>query len=153
MPKIYRRRYIPEETIHLAEDEILLNQPNLLITRWKSLKPRSDFATGTSAYYIDRNFKISKFFDAEGRLCYYYCDIIKTISEEGGNTLIFCDLLVDLMIFPDYTMRVLDLHELREAHEAGRIEMSDVFLAIDSLDSLLQAVYSGEFAELVKVLE
>ena len=153
MPKIYRRRYIPNETVHLADDEITLCRPDLLITRWKCLKPRDDFASGISAHYINRNFKISKFLKADGSLHYYYCDIIKTISENGGEDLIFCDLLADLIVHVDESVEVLDLCDLRRAYDDGLIEIDDVFTAIEALDDLMQSIRSGEFAELIKALE
>ena len=153
MPKIYRRRYIPNETIHLADDEIITHEPNFLITRWKCLKPRDDFASGLSAYYINRNFKISKFFKEDGSFRFYYCDIIKTIADDSDGSLIFCDLLIDLVVFPDYTTKVLDLHELRPVYDDGLIDINDVFMAIDALDDLLQTVHTGEFSELIRCLE
>jgi len=148
---IYRRRLIPDELIHLDSDEIIEYKPPLLITRWKSIKPRKDFATGISAYYINRNFKISKFFRHDGSFSYYYCDIIKT--DMDGENFTFTDLLVDVVIYPDGSYRVLDLRELREAHDIGLLTIDDVFFAIEILDNLLKTLQNGEFAQLAQVLE
>ena len=59
--KLYRRRYIPNELTHLKDDRILQYDPGkLLITEWKTLKPRKDFARGVSAFFLDRGIKVSK---------------------------------------------------------------------------------------------
>jgi len=148
---IYRKRYIPDENIPLINDEILHQDQNLLITRWKCLKPRDDFASGLSAYYINRNFKISKFLKTDGSLHYYYCDIIKTISADNGD-LVFCDLLIDLIVHTDESVEVLDLPDLRKAYDGGLISADDVFMAIEALDELMRTIRDGEFKDLIAAL-
>ena len=49
--KLYRRRFIPDELTFLADDEILRLDDEMLVTRWKSLHPRTDFAGGVSVFF------------------------------------------------------------------------------------------------------
>ena len=60
--KLYRKRYIPNESILLKDDNILFADDKLIITSWKTLKPRKDISYGYSAYFIDKGFKVSKMF-------------------------------------------------------------------------------------------
>ena len=41
--KLYRRRFIPEETVFLKDDIIEKADGDIIITRWKTLKPRKEF--------------------------------------------------------------------------------------------------------------
>ena len=73
--RLYRKRFIPDELLHLKDDKILYMDDELLITSWNTLKPRADMATGISAYYRKEGFKISRLADAHGTLTRWYCDI------------------------------------------------------------------------------
>ena len=77
-PVLFRKRIIPDECICLKNDEILYFSPeeHILITRWHALKPREDLHHGYSCYFYDLGFKVSKFYQKDGSLLYWYCDII-----------------------------------------------------------------------------
>lgn len=81
------------------------------MTKWNILKPRKDIDHGISVYYMKEGFKISKVFDAADRLVYWYCDIIETEYRPNENTYIFHDLLIDVLIYPDKHVEVVDLDE------------------------------------------
>ena len=106
---LYRRRFIPNEIKLLKDDKILHFDDTIIITSWSTLKPRSDFASGISAYYRKEGFKISRHYGADGTFTRWYCDIIEETQTEDG--LVFSDLLIDVVIFPDGTVRVVDLDE------------------------------------------
>ena len=95
---LYRRRYMPDETVELKDDLILYRDDNILVTKWNILKPRKDIDHGISVYYMKDGFKISKVFDANDKLVYWYCDIIETEYRPEENTYIFHDLLIDVLI-------------------------------------------------------
>ncbi|MCL2573356.1 MAG: DUF402 domain-containing protein [Defluviitaleaceae bacterium] len=149
--KIYRKRYLPEELLWLKDDEILLADDEKIITAWRSIKPRPDFSHGISCYFLHKNYKISKFFDSNGRMIYYYCDIVK--AEVDGDKYIFCDLLVDVVVFSDGSVKVLDTDELAEAFEKGEVSGVDVTIALKALNSLLKIVYNGNLAKEAEVLD
>ena len=144
--KLYRRRFIPDELKLLADDKILFYDDNLIITSWNTLKPRSDFASGISAYYRKEGFKISRHYGADGTFTRWYCDIIA--ESETTDGLIFSDLLIDVVIFPDGTVRVVDLDEAADALEQGLITADMLAGALRSTNRLLTYIHQGRFTEL-----
>jgi predicted RNA-binding protein associated with RNAse of E/G family len=144
-PTLFRRRFIPEELVHLKDDIILVMEQDLIITKWNTLRPRKDIARGISAYYLDKGFKISKIFDSQNRLVYWYCDIIQAKKDDQKNTVIIEDLLVDLILYDDGSMRILDLDELADAVEQKLITQAEANFALRRLHALLQILYSGQF--------
>lgn len=143
---IYRKRLIPNECIPLKNDIILYADDSILITKWNTLKPRSDFHHGYSCYYLKEGCKVSRFYKEDGSLLYWYCDII-THTVENENNLIITDLLADVIIYPDDFVQVLDLDELCDAKEKGLITENQFFLSIKQLGCLLDTIYSGHLEE------
>ncbi len=150
MPNIYRKRYIPDEIVHLKDDEIMLIDEDKIVTKWNVLHPRKDFSKGYSCYFIKDGYKISKFMDDNNNLVYYYCDIIDTIYEPSENKYIFCDLLADVIIYPDGKVKVVDIEEISDALDKGLIDCAMAKKALRNLGKLLDIVYSGNAIALVK---
>ena len=147
---LYRRRLIPEECVRLKDDIILLNEPGLLVTSWKALKPRPDLSHGFSCYYLDEGYKISRFYAADNTLLYHYCDIISASYDSAD---IVTDLLADVIIYPDGFVKVVDLEEMADALEAGVLDIPLLRSALRSLNRLLQAIYAGKLPELSRPME
>ena len=40
---LYRKRFIPMETILLKDDNIVFQNEDVIVTKWNALKPREDF--------------------------------------------------------------------------------------------------------------
>ena len=148
--KLYRRRFIPNELKLLTDDKILHIDDNLIITSWTTLKPRSDFASGISAYYRKEGFKISRHYGADGTFTRWYCDIVT--ESQTGNEITFSDLLIDVVIFPDGTVRVVDLDEAADALEQKLITSDLLMQALRSTDKLLSYIHQGKFSELTKCM-
>lgn len=144
--QLYRKRFIPDELKLLADDKILYLDNDVIITSWSTLKPRSDFASGISAYYRKEGFKISRHYGADGTFTRWYCDIIAESPAPDG--LIFSDLLIDVVIFPDGTVRVVDLDEAADALEQGLITAEMLTRALRSTNKLLTCIHQGRFSEL-----
>ena len=147
-PMLYRRRFIPDELIPLKDDIIVTMEPDFILTKWKTLHPRKDIARGISAFYIDKGFKISKIFNKQNQVVYWYCDIIQAKKDTEKNTVTIEDLLLDVILFEDGTMRIMDLDELADALEQKLITKEEVTYALRTLDTLLQIIYKGKFAAL-----
>jgi predicted RNA-binding protein associated with RNAse of E/G family len=143
-PLLYRRRYIPNELIYLKDDIILLNEDDLIITKWVTLHPHKDIASGISAFYIDKGYKISKIYDKNNHVVYWYCDIIQTKKDPNKNTVIFEDLLIDVILYEDGTIHILDLDELSDALDSQLITQAEATYALRTLDSLLHLIYQGD---------
>ena len=142
---LFRRRFIPDENIELKDDMILALEPNLIITSWNVLKPRRDISRGVSAYFIDKGIKVSKVFDNAGQMVYWYCDIIETHYDEKENTYTFNDLLIDVVVYPDGQVEVLDMDEFADAMEQGILSVGTIAHAMRATDDLLHTIYAGEF--------
>lgn len=143
---LYRKRFVPMETVLLKDDRILFLDEDRLLTSWKALKPRHDIASGISVYYRKQGFKISRIADAAGQLVYWYCDIIE--ESRNGDALIYTDLLIDIVIYPDGSLRVLDLKEAADALADGLITQDMLTTALAAADRLLSLIYAGEFQKL-----
>ncbi|MDF2541936.1 MAG: hypothetical protein K0S47_1654 [Herbinix sp.] len=147
---IYRRRFIPEELVHLKDDIIIKHDNNLMITMWSALHPRKDIAKGVSAYYMDLGIKVSKVYNSLGDIVYWYCDIIHTKKlPDDQNTIVFEDLLVDVILYENGSIKVMDLDELAEAFDQKKITESTIKDALRTLDTLLRIIYQGKFGILM----
>lgn len=153
MAEIYRKRLIPDECVHLKSDQILLQSETRLLTSWDTLRPKSEFARGLSLYLIDKGWKISKFYDAENQFVYWYCDIIKTDYTKETDTYVFTDLLADVIIEPDNTVRIVDLDEFEPAFEKGLIDARDILMSLRQLNELLEVIYGGHFSDYIAEIE
>lgn len=147
---LYRKRFIPNEVKPLKDDNILYLDDTIIITSWTTLKPRTDFASGISVYYRKEGFKISRHYDTNGNFTRWYCDIILESGAEDG--LLFSDLLIDVVIFPDGSVQVIDLDEAADALEQGLITSDMLTYALRSVNLLLSYIYQGRFSELTDCL-
>lgn len=152
-PQLYRKRYYPEETIYLKDDKILSLTENIIITSWNTLKPRKDFSHGYSAYFLNEGFKVSKILDSNNQLVYWYCDIIRTQYNAVENSYIFEDLLADVLVYENGTVKVVDLDEISDLIDQDKITKETVSLALRTLDKLLNLIYTNQFYKLQEIIE
>jgi protein associated with RNAse G/E len=145
MVQLFRKRYIPNETVHLKDDEIVFQSEEMIITKWKTLKPRADISYGISAYFVNDGYKVSKMFNSSNQVVYWYCDIINTVKDADHESIIFEDLLVDVLVYENGLVKVLDLAELAEAFDMNLIAAETVSTALRSLDKLLEIIYTNQF--------
>ena len=151
--KLYRKRIITEECILLKDDEVLYHDSEVIITKWNTIHPKKTLHHGYSCYFLERGFKVSKFYDHDGNLISWYCDIISYSYEEEDNAYTFTDLLVDVIVYPDGFVRVVDLDELADAARDGLISAEQMQLALRRTDKLLSVIYKGAFGKLQKYIE
>lgn len=144
-PIIFRKRFIPLETVDISSDELLYRDSELLITAWKPIRERSDFAGGISFTFLKEGYKISRFLDGTGRFLYWYCDIVDVEYDQILDRYLINDLLLDMKLMSDGKLVILDSDELAEALESGLITAEQAGMALRRLDKLLKMVYSGNF--------
>lgn len=144
-PTILRKRYIPDEIVDISGDELLHRSEELLVTRWIPIKPRADFSSGISYIFLKNSFKISRFLGADKELLYWYCDILDIRYDQEKDTYLLADLLVDMKVYPDGRVVVLDLDELAEALQKELISVEQTCRALATLDQLLKMAYGGQF--------
>lgn len=150
--QLYRKRLFPDEIIHLKDDKILLQSDNLIITKWVTLKKRDDIDHGISAYFMREGYKVSKVYDKNNHLVYWYCDIIETLFRPQDLSYIFTDLLIDVLVYEDGQVRVVDLGEAGDMLELGKLDLKSASKALHITENLLQLIYTGRFSQLQKVI-
>jgi len=149
-PVLYRRRFIPDEIVNLKNDKIVYMSDEIIKTEWEVIKPRADFSHGISWHFLDKGFKVSKFFKATGELHYIYCDIIEHEYNASENAYIFNDLLVDVIVHNDGSVHVLDIGEIPEALDLNLINIKQAKDALTKLDALLKIIYEGKLMDLIE---
>ena len=145
--KLYRRRFIPNETIELKNDKIIRADDNIIVTNWKTIKPKPDFNHGVSCYFPRLGWKISRFLNDFGQCVYTYCDIIDIVYKKDENSILVNDLLVDIIVYNNGFVKVVDLGEVAEALETGLIDTVLAKKALRQTDGLLNVIYEGRLPE------
>lgn len=151
--QIYRKRLIPAECILLKDDIIVEQNETVIITKWKTLNPKTSFSHGCSCYFLKEGIKISKFYRHDNSLLYWYCDVVSYDYNAEENSLLVTDLLADVIIHPDGTVQVVDLDELAEAFDEGLISAEQMSACLRQLNNLLTIVYRNKFDRLQDHLE
>jgi len=150
--KLYRRRFIPNETIELKNDQIIRADDSIIVTKWKTINPKPDFSRGVSCYFLDFGWKISRFENDAGECVYTYCDIIDPVYKDEDNSILINDLLVDIVVHNNGAVEVTDLGEIAEALETGLITPGMAAEALRRADALLRVIYGGRLNELTAYL-
>jgi len=151
--KLFRRRIIPAECRLLEDDEIIYSDESILVTKWKTLNPKTEFSHGASVYDFEKGIKISKFYRDDDSLLYWYIDIVEFNSGSDKGELIVTDLLADVIISPTGKMKVVDLDELAEALEKGLITQEQTGNCLRQLNDLLTLIYRDKFDTLTEPLD
>lgn len=152
-PILYRKRLIPDECVLLKDDILLYRDSEVIITKWNTIRPKKTLHHGFSCYFLKQGIKVSKFYDHDGNLMYWYCDIVEHTYQEDTDTYVFTDLLADVIIKPDGYVKVVDLDELADAVEAGIITQEQLNRSLRTLNNLLTLIYNGGFFTLTKYIE
>ncbi len=150
--KLYRRRYIPNEKILLKDDRILYTDKEIIVTKWKVFRAKKEFNNGFSCYFLNENYKISKFF-WDKKYIRTYCDIIETIYDESEKSYCFNDLLADVVIRENGFVEVLDLEEIADALDENLIDLNQAKTALRAVNKLLHSIYQGQFEKYLTKLD
>lgn len=151
--KIFRKRIIPAECRLLEDDEIVYSDESVLVTKWKTLNPKTEFSHGSSVYDFEKGIKVSKFYRDDDSLLYWYIDIVEYSTGADKSELIVTDLLADVIISPSGKMKVVDLDELAEALEKGLITQEQTINCMKQLNDLLTLIYRDKFDTLTEPLD
>lgn len=143
--KLLRKRYIPNEIVDISGDEVIYQDDELIVTKWLPINKRNDIGSGISFAFLKEGYKISKFFDNEGKFSFWYCDIIDYKYEVTEDAHVFEDLLLDLKVYEDGQYEILDMNELVEAYDKKMITFEQVIKAFKSLEKLYEMVKNKNF--------
>lgn len=151
--QIYRKRLIPDECVLLKDDIILEQSDDIILTKWKTLNPKTAFSHGCSCYFLHDGIKVSKFYRSDNTLLYWYCDVVSYDYNKEENVLTTTDLLADVIVHPDGSVQVVDLDELAEAFEKGLLSPEQMSACLRQLNQLLSYIYRDKFDRLQTHLE
>lgn len=146
--KLYRQRLIPAECILLKDDIIVFQDEEVIITKWNTINPKTEFSHGCSCYFLKEGLKVSKMYRADESLLHWYCDIVDYSYNQEEESLTVIDLLADVIISPSGRMKVVDLDELAEAMERGLITKEQMTTCLRNLNHLLTTIYRDKFDRL-----
>ena len=144
-PVLYRKRLIPNECILLKDDVILSCVDDIILTKWNALRPKKDLHHGFSAYFLKEHVKVSKFCKEDGTFMYWYCDIVDYVVDASAGTVTSIDLCVDVVLYPDGRLKVLDLDELVQARREGLLTQGQMEHALLATGDLLDDIYHERF--------
>lgn len=144
-PVLYRRRLIPNECILLKDDVILSCTDNMILTKWHALRPKKELHHGFSAYFLKEHIKVSKFCKEDNTFMYWYCDVVDYETDESAGTVTSIDLCVDVVVYPDGRLKVLDLDELVQARREGLLTQGQLERALLATGDLLDDIYHERF--------
>ena len=147
-PTLYRKRLIPNECVLLKDDIIWEVTDDHILTKWKTLKPKKVLHHGDSCYYLNKGVKVSRFYTEDNFLICWYCDIVSYAWSEDKSSLISTDLLLDILVYPDNTFKILDMDELAQAHVEGLISDEQMQLSLFTANNLLNDIYDNTFHEI-----
>lgn len=144
-PVLYRKRLIPNECILLKDDVILSCTDNMILTKWNALRPKKELHHGFSAYFLKEHIKVSKFCKEDNTFMYWYCDVVDYETDESAGTVTSIDLCVDVVVYPDGRLKVLDLDELVQARREGLLTQGQLEHALLATGDLLDDIYHERF--------
>lgn len=151
--KIYRKRIIPAECILLKDDLIVMQDDEVIVTKWNTINPKTAFSHGCSCFFLRDGIKVSKIYRSDNSLLYWYCDIVEYSFDPAENAMTFTDLLADVIVHPDGLPKVVDLDELAEAMERNLITKEQMTFCLRSLNHLLSLIYRDKFDRLQSRLD
>lgn len=147
-PTLYRKRLIPDECILLKDDIIREVTDDYILTRWNTLRPKKILHHGESCYYLNNGVKVSRFYTAEDILICWYCDIVSYEWNDDKSSLITTDLLLDILVYPDKSFKILDMDELAQAHKEKLISDDLLQQSLFTANRVLNDIYDDTFHEI-----
>lgn len=147
-PALYRKRLIPEECILLKDDIILDMNEEYILTKWNTLKPKKILHHGDSCYYLHKGVKVSRFYTEDNLLICFYCDIVSYAWNEEKTSLFTTDLLLDILVYPDDSFKMLDMDELAFAHDQKLISDTLLQNSLLTANRILNEIYDKKFHEI-----
>lgn len=147
-PTLYRKRLIPNECILLKDDIIREVTDDYILTKWNTLRPKKILHHGESCYYLNKGVKVSRFYTAEDILICWYCDIVSYEWNDDKSSLITTDLLLDILVYPDKSFKILDMDELAQAHKEKLISDELLHCSLFTANRVLNDIYDDTFHEI-----
>ena len=147
-PTLYRRRLIPNECILLKDDIVKEATDDYILTEWRTLRPKKLLHHGESCYYLKKGVKVSRFYTEDNILICWYCDIVSYEWNADHTALTATDLLLDILVYPDRTFKILDMDELAQAHTEKLLSNELMQQSLFTANRLLNDIYDDTFHDI-----
>lgn len=147
-PTLYRKRLIPDECILLKDDIVKEVHDDYILTSWNTLRPKKILHHGDSCYYLNKGVKVSRFYTKDNYLICWYCDIVSYAWNDDHTSLTATDLLLDILVYPDHSFKILDMDELAQAHTEKLISDELLQQALLTSNRLLNDIYDNTFHDI-----
>lgn len=144
-PKMYRKRFEPDEIVDISNDKLIYRDNEIIATSWLPIKKREDISYGNSFTFIKEGYKISEIYGPNQEFEFWYCDIIDTKYDKEKDEYTFIDLLIDVKVYEDGFYEILDVEEVALLLKDGRIASNEVIKGLTNLDKLLKIIYTKKF--------
>jgi predicted RNA-binding protein associated with RNAse of E/G family len=147
VPKRYKKKLFPPAIIDISSDILYFFNKELMVTGWAPEvdDPTEGVASVISFIFLEKGFQISKKFDKNNTFLYWYCDIIDVESDQENNIYTITDLVVDVVVYPDNYVRIIDLDELANLIEQDGLDKKLLLKALRNLDNLLLEIDRKNF--------
>lgn len=147
-PTLYRKRLIPNECILLKDDIVKEVTDDYILTEWRTLRPKKLLHHGESCYYLKKGVKVSRFYTEDNILICWYCDIVSYEWNADHTALTATDLLLDILVYPDRTFKILDMDELAQAHTEKLLSNELMQQSLFTANRLLNDIYDDTFHDI-----
>lgn len=95
-------------------------------------------------YWLGRWYNVFRFHEPDGQLRNYYCNLNMPPSFENG-VLDYVDLDIDVLVWPDYSIEVLDLDDYEKNAERYGYPEQVRKMAAKSLEEVLELIGNRDF--------
>ena len=93
----------------------------------------------------NKHYAITLMLDGRNQIIEWYIDICRPYLADQNGRLYYDDWYLDIVLFPDGQIDLLDEDELEEAHNTGAISAEDYRHAYLVRDQVLDAIRTGTF--------
>lgn len=149
------RKISPAEKKTTLHDEVLFYNKGegIIVTKWIPHRKREDdLASGISIWLLKRGWKLNIFFNENGQLTKWHCDVGRFLykcKEEKLVRIIFEDLILDFIIYSDGSYKVEDEEQYQEALKQKILSDDQMVYPPIALRNLKEAFEKGELVPAV----
>jgi uncharacterized protein len=118
--QVRKTKLHPQREVDLTGDTLLYQDQELQVTAWIAPEHHPNQVKYALTFTLfNQAIQIHSKHDAQGQRLYWYCDLLEV--SQVAETWLLTDLILDVVVYPDYSTRVLDLAEMGEALEENGI--------------------------------
>lgn len=140
---IYKHKLVPQETQDITQDHWIYRDEHWMLSTWSPAHSDMKVVKAVSIFDLEHGWQLSQKFDAQGQLKYWYCDIIASYSQDGDLHIV--DLILDVVLFPDGVIQVVDMPEFQNYVPQTPQEVEWLETAPTKLQTLIHQILLNDF--------